>query len=129
MENRKIYDQVKREIYDKVNHHGAPITHHRETPLTMFELKGFDESLRESRRSLGQLPNLANGGTTDGEAILTTAKRLMARKTGKRIMLVLCDGEPSYAVGIGRTSDYTKRAVQVCMKMGIHMIGIGILLD
>lgn len=103
---------------------------HRYSPVMMFELKSFDDSLREARVSLGCMPYLADGSTPDGDAILKAATRLMANKRKKKIMLVLTDGGSGYGHIQGNCTEYTKMAIDHCIKnLGINMIGVGIQSD
>lgn len=103
---------------------------HRSSPVMMFELKAFDDSLREAKVSLGAMPHLAGGSTPDGDAILKAATRLMANKKPKKIMLVLTDGGSGYAAIQGNCTEYTKMAINHCIKnLGINMIGVGMMSD
>ena len=103
---------------------------HRSSPVMMFELKAFDEDLRAAKVSLGAMPNLAGGSTPDGDAILKAATRLMANKKSKKIMLVLTDGGSGYGTIQGNCTEYTKMAINHCIKnLGINMIGVGIMSD
>ena len=103
---------------------------HRSTPVMMYELKAFNDSLRESRVSLGCMPHLADGTTPDGDAILKAATRLMANKKPKKIMLVLTDGGSGYGTVSGNCTEFTKMAINYCIKkLGINMIGVGMMSD
>lgn len=103
---------------------------HRASPVMMFELKRFDQSLRDAVTSLGAMPAIADGGTPDGDAILKAASRLMQNKRKKKIMMVLTDGSPGYSCINGRPTDFTKMAINYCTKkLGINMVGVGIYTD
>lgn len=100
---------------------------HRASPVMMFELKAFADSIRECRISLGAMPHLAGGSTPDGDAILKAATRLMQRKEPKKIMMVMTDGGSGYEVISGNCTEFTKKAINYCTsKLGIHMVGVGI---
>lgn len=66
----------------------------------------------------------------DGEALAWAAERLMSQRAGRRILMVLSDGYPATGDGhpvILRTD--LDAAIQAIEKMGIELIGIGILDD
>lgn len=102
---------------------------HRCDSICLWEIKAFEDSLREARVSLGCMRNLAHGANADGDSILMAAKRLKKQKAGKHILLVLSDGQPAYGYVSGNPHDFTKMCADYVTKMGIHSIGIGIMSD
>ena len=102
---------------------------HRCEPVTIYELKAFEDNLRVCRDSLGAMPHLADGCTPDGDGMLGAAKRLLSNKKPKKIMLVLTDGGSGYSRITGNCEDYAKMAINFCTKMGITVVGVGIQSD
>ncbi len=101
---------------------------HRNDPIIMWEMKAFDQSLRETRSNFGNMMDLANGANADGDSILFAAKRLKQQKANKHILVVLSDGAPAYEIINGSCHDYTKKVTAyVGSKMGIHLVGVGIM--
>ena len=64
--------------------------------IDMHLFKGFDEPLSMARAKLGRMTQMTDGANADGDAIVMAAKRLMARREPRKVMLVLSDGEPAY---------------------------------
>ena len=79
------------------------------------------------RKELGALRRINDGANADADAILFTAKRLLARDEERKVLLVLSDGAPAWNSMTHDTDQMTRDAVQWCIEQGITVIGIGIL--
>lgn len=105
---------------------------HRCEPMNIWVIKDFSDSLRVAKQSLGSMQVIASGNNPDGDAILYAAQRLKRKSANKHILLVLSDGQPHYGTIEGdwsRMKDYTKRATDYVTKMGVNLVGIGIMDD
>ena len=89
--------------------------------------KNFDTPLSMCRKELGALRRVNDGANADADAILFTAKRLLAREEERKVLLVLSDGAPAWTSFTHDTDQMTRDAVQWCIEQGITVIGIGIL--
>ena len=89
--------------------------------------KNFDTPLSMCRKELGALRRINDGANADADAILFTAKRLLARDEERKVLLVLSDGAPAWNSMTHDTDQMTRDAVQWCIEQGITVIGIGIL--
>ena len=89
--------------------------------------KNFDTPLSMCRKELGALRRVNDGANADADAILFTAKRLLARDEERKVLLVLSDGAPAWSSMTHDTDQMTRDAVQWCIEQGITVIGIGIL--
>ena len=89
--------------------------------------KNFDTPLSMCRKELGALRRINDGANADADAILFTAKRLLARDEERKVLLVLSDGAPAWHSITHDTDQMTRDAVQWCIEQGITVIGIGIL--
>lgn len=99
---------------------------HRHEPMNIWEVKNFDDSLRDARGRLGSMSCMAHGNNPDGDAIIYAAGRLKKQKASKHIMMVLSDGSPAYGAFDGH-HEYTKKCTAyVTSKLGINLVGIGI---
>jgi len=115
----------------------------RGLPSVSVEVNGFEYKSSDSVRyilkpfaskdpsGIASFLNHSGSGNDDGLAVRWAARRLMAEKADRRIMIVLSDGWPSDPhTGCGITvSDDLKSAVGACERAGIEMIGIGIVSD
>ncbi len=70
--------------------------------------------------------NHSGNGNDDGLAVRWAARRLMAHKAERRILVVLSDGWPSDPVHGDAVNNDLKSAVGACERAGIETIGIGI---
>jgi cobalamin biosynthesis protein CobT len=121
----------------------APIT--RSTPIIMPKFKLFEERwLQPVQRRFayvfnhggGYGPNgqgvVPFGSTPEGCGVEFAARRLLARKEKRKIMIVMTDGEPGgqvYNYQYGGTRPYVKQAADMVKSVsaaGIDLIGIGI---
>lgn len=102
-------------------------------PLIMPVFKDFDETLRQSRESLGKISDYCLGNNSDPDGILRAWARLRERRAKRRILITLSDGCPAWYIGAssgpGRVSaeGYTKRAVQTIISEGCEAAGVGIM--
>ena len=98
--------------------------------LQTVSFKAWNERLFDNKHVLGSFPSFVGGANNDPESILLMADDLMKRPEKRKVLIVLSDGEPSYAVvnqtdyNVGHTA--TKEAVRLTESMGIDTIGIGI---
>jgi len=70
--------------------------------------------------------NHSGHGNDDGLAVRWAARRLMAHKAERRILVVLSDGWPSDPVHGDAVNNDLKSAVGACERAGIETIGMGI---
>jgi cobalamin biosynthesis protein CobT len=118
----------------------APLV--RTTPIIMPKFKTFEERwLQPVQRRFAHVfnhgggytnngPVVPMGSTPEGCGVQFAARRLLARKEKRKIMIVMTDGEPGgqqYSWGAGRP--YVAQAaetVKSVMAAGIDLVGIGI---
>jgi cobalamin biosynthesis protein CobT len=130
--------QYQREVAEA--HAIAPIT--RSTPIIMPRFKTFEERwLQPVQRRFAHVYNhdggytnngavVPFGSTPEGCGVEFAARRLLARKEKRKIMIVMTDGEPGgqqYSWGGGRP--YVKQAAEMVKSVsaaGIDLVGIGI---
>jgi len=105
----------------------------RTEPLDMVEFKGFDETLREARSSLGQISRCIGGNNSDNDALIEAWNHLRARHARRHVMITLSDGAPAWHSPLAGTlkgnwlNEWTKRAVQRIIREGGEVAGVGIL--
>jgi hypothetical protein len=93
-------------------------THNAQGP-TDIQVKKFSDR----RMDIKKLDLLhPTGGNADGYNVRSACKRLLKYKNMKKVLVVISDGQPAYEDGI----DDTKKAVQLCEKFKINVVGIGI---
>lgn len=124
----EAFGEIHKTAYSDFQNGGGNLFH-RSDSITTWVIKSFEDSLRESRISLGNMMRFGFSANADGDSILEATKRLMKVKTKKRILLVLSDGQPAYNTWSGSQFDHTKKCVQKATKQGIHVVGIGIQSD
>lgn len=102
------------------------VRYHRITPIIMPIYKEFDERINsEVKKRIAYMANAQRGMVTniDGESLEYAAIRLMKRREGRKVMLVLSDGQPS---GAANAAGHLKQTTEKLEKMGIDLVGIGI---
>lgn len=101
-------------------------------PLRHLVFKAFDEPLRDVRARFGGI--IGRGSNVDGEAVVWAWRRLMARTEKRRILVVICDGQPATWNGCADQQEvadelalqtHLRDAVSMATKSGIEVIGIG----
>ena len=86
-----------------------------------------------TRAALGAMLNLAGGGTPMICAVTWTLLDMIKEKHGKKILLVMTDGEPNSGLEFGE--DYAPHLAQMkylhklADEHGVHIIGVGIQAD
>lgn len=102
--------------------------HDRYVPLDMYEFKRFDERLSQASGVLWQIERLVDGSNSDGEAVLSAWRRLMARPESRRVMLVLSDGQPATSGNKAAQANYLGDVVRrVEADESCDVVGIGIM--
>jgi cobaltochelatase CobT len=101
-------------------------------PLIEYVYKTGEQPLSVARPLLSLMCSQPMGNNADGESIYRIAKRVMARREKRKILIVLSDGQPCAASGsnvmerdvmpkhMQHVSDLIKRT------KGLEVIGIGI---
>lgn len=101
-------------------------------PLQHYVIKAFGDSMRESRARFGGIKG--NGSNVDGEAVVWASRRLIARREARKILVVICDGQPATwnsCVDKQQIADeiamqaHLRDAVRMVTKSGVEVIGIG----
>lgn len=95
--------------------------YHRED-VEMLVFKSFSDGRTKATLGLGNMHHAAGGGTPTGEAIMMAGARLLKRKEGRHVMLVLTDGAPN-------DNKKCKEAVDSLEKCGVTVFGFGIASD
>lgn len=116
--DRDIPESVKPMI-DSLEAQGE--TYHRED-VEMLVFKAFSDGRTKATLGLGNMHHAAGGGTPTGEAIMMAGARLLKRKEGRHVMLVLTDGAPN-------DNKKCKEAVDSLEKCGVTVFGFGIASD
>ena len=107
------------------------VYYHRRSPLHQLVIKPFGMTKRpEMLRRFYAAAQFDGCGTPMGEPVIWAAKRLAARPEPRKILIVICDGEPfcggptdAHPV---RFQEFTKVAVDRVEASGIDVIGVGI---
>ena len=112
---------------------GRPAHPGRLNELRHIVYKSADMSWRRARGALGLMldPEVLKENI-DGEALLWAHQRLMARPEQRRILIVICDGEPSDEMSIEHNGrDYLERHLRDAIRWietrsPAHLLAIGI---
>lgn len=112
---------------------GRPQHPGRLNELRHIVYKSADQSWRRARDSLGLMldPALLKENI-DGEALLWAHQRLMTRPELRRILIVVCDGEPSDEMSVEHNGgDYLERHLREVIRWienrsPAHLLAIGI---
>lgn len=98
-------------------------------PIDIWVFKGFEDTLRKSRVSIGNLHYAVGGDNADGESIMYCWRRLMRRSEKRKVMLVLSDGYPATHTSFseGHLNKHLRYCVKVIEDSGVDLIGIGIM--
>ncbi|HOW73761.1 MAG TPA: VWA domain-containing protein [Phycisphaerae bacterium] len=87
-------------------------------------IKQYQEPVKVALR---RLPTVRGSGLTPlGEAMQIGAARLSVRPESRRIMLVLTDGKAGCECGDAAAIDHARHVADLCRKVGIELIGVGI---
>lgn len=97
---------------------------HENIVLKIF--KSFDNTLQQSRPSLGAMAHADGGANADGDAILMAAKRLLAQPEPRKVMFVMSDGRPAYSSDTVCQHQRTRDCVQWVQDQGVEIVGLGI---
>jgi cobalamin biosynthesis protein CobT len=101
----------------------------RDMPVHIDIIKSFEERYNASvKRRCCPLPNHMRGATPDLDCIKWITPQLMQRKEKKKVLLVVCDGEPylGETPATGRLRENYKKYIQACKDAGICVFGFGI---
>jgi hypothetical protein len=109
------------------------VSYTRAEPLYMPIYKGYDERLNtEVRKRFAKGFGYADylSQNVDGECVQIAANRLLQQREPRKVMIVLSDGNPSCGSPyIRELCSDLHRVVQHVRKVGIEIIGIGIMTD
>jgi cobalamin biosynthesis protein CobT len=67
----------------------------RYEPISMYEVKSFDDNMNAARRGLGGINKMVASANCDGESLLMAWDRLRLRPEENKVLLVLSDGQPA----------------------------------
>lgn len=108
----------------------AGISYSRTCQIVMPIIKEFHEPLNSNVRArFGAMPqSIHMMSNIDGESLEYAARRLMAQKASRHVMIVLSDGRPAGATMNGASSLSTdlRDRVKRLSQAGIDIVGIGI---
>jgi cobalamin biosynthesis protein CobT len=97
-------------------------------PFEFIVFKGWGESLRDCRKRFEHM--YARHDNVDGEAVLTVARRLSARRARRKVLLVASDGNPQcYGTSPFQLFEHLKQSVRRVTSVGIEVIALGIQTD
>lgn len=112
---------------------------HRAGPIIMPKFKTFDErwttpvqrrfALVHNNRGQSLGPGISMDMTPEGCGNEFAARRLLARKEARKIMITMTDGEPGinlYSPDYGADRRHAQNMVQSITAAGVDIIGIGI---
>ena len=102
--------------------------YHRTDPLDMYIFKAFEERLNEAKGAMAQMPDLAGGDNSDGEAVQNAFDRLRKRPEKRKVMIVFSDGRPISGGDFGRRAfdHHLRDVVRDVTDAGVDVIGVGI---
>ena len=102
--------------------------YHRTDPLDMYIFKAFEERLNEAKGAMAQMPDLAGGDNSDGEAVQNAFDRLRKRPEKRKVMIVFSDGQPISGGHFGRRAfdHHLRDVVRDITDAGVDVIGVGI---
>ena len=88
-------------------------------PMSLVAHKEFDEPIRQVQTALGNMLVMPDGGTPTGDAIMLSYKRLLARPSARKIMLLVTDG-------MANNQQLCKQVIKHVQQKGVEIAGIGI---
>ena len=102
--------------------------YHRTDPLDMYILKAFEERLNEAKGAMAQMPGMAGGDNSDGEAVQNAFDRLRKRPEKRKVMIVFSDGQPISGGHFGWDvfQHHLGDVVRDITFAGVDVIGVGI---
>jgi cobalamin biosynthesis protein CobT len=108
---------------------GPQPTHTRLEPISVYELKGFDDTLKAAENSLAAYEHIVGGGNVDSDAILQSYLRLLAPRPEKRkVFIVLSDGATCDTEFHDESGKYGRmNFVTAELEKECELIGIGIM--
>lgn len=101
-------------------------------PLQHVVIKAFGDSMRESRARFGGIKG--SGSNVDGEAVVWAWRRLIVRREARKILVVICDGQPSTWNGCADQQEiadevamqaHLRDAIRMVTKSGVEVLCIG----
>ena len=101
-------------------------------PLQHLVIKAFGESFHSARAKFGGIRGI--GSNIDGEAILWAWQRLVVRREARKMLVVICDGEPATwnsCLDKKEIADevalqtHLRHAIRTVTKSGVECICIG----
>ena len=112
----------------------------RYTSINLFVFKSFAERINSKVRraivgtgmtksndySMSDVTNVKPCENVDGESLMMAARRLLKRREGRKVMIVLSDGQPSADGPRGQLQKHLRDTVVAVERMGVETIGIGI---
>lgn len=109
----------------------ASVRYSRTEALYMPVFKGFGERLTsEVKRRFAEVPfggAVSLRENVDGESIQVAARRLLARREARKVMIVLSDGHPSCSGDRAALDTHLIEAVKLLEKQKIEVVGLGIM--
>ena len=93
-------------------------------PFQFDVFKGWDEKYTRTKARLVHVRG--DGENVDGEAVLTTAKRLAARPEQRKILVVLSDGDPAGGAPMETACWHLGEVVRRVTSSGIEVYGMGL---
>lgn len=88
-------------------------------PMSLVAHKEFDEPLRQVQTALGNMLVMPDGGTPTADAIMIVYRRLLARPSSRKIMLIVTDG-------MANNQRLCRQAIKHIQRKDIEVAGIGI---
>jgi len=104
----------------------------RASPLTMYQVKLFGETLRERAGAIASLMDRAAETTPLGEPIMYVGERLLERYERRKVLLVVTDGLPMANHEWGGVSEqqvieeHTKKVISRLTREGVEVFGAAI---
>jgi len=103
---------------------------HRIDNETYFVFKDFKEALRPAMGSLASIASCVIRNNCDGVSVNWAGKRLLKRHESKKVLFVLCDGNPACEIGQnckpGPVYQHVVDVVCSLIDQGVRVVGIGI---
>jgi cobalamin biosynthesis protein CobT len=130
---RQPHTEAVYDNYSALDSEGRDQIHRQHTrilPMDMYVFKAFDEKLNHCKGAISTIADCVAGSNADPCAVMYAAERLRARRTQRKILLVLSDGEPACDTWHDdRLYQRLKDVIRDCSKEFDEVIGIGIQSD
>lgn len=102
----------------------------RRYPVRIDVIKTFEERYdAKIMRRCVPLSNKLRSGTPDLDCVRWLTPQLWRRKEAKKVLFVICDGEPTGSYVTDQLRASYKRYIQACKIAGIRVFGFGIQAD